>query len=210
MFAKTLAIAVVLAGAAGAGAGYLQRHPVSWDGVWHQMTAFRGPLTGETKTPEHYVAGKQYRFCRSEFRTRMKSLALGDKQEACNCFDRTFQSWSPGMQQAAKLVILGKATMAANPAERAFSRIGAMPQGGATHQRQVWASQTRDQVWHVQKNYRDALSGKGGGDVVANPLLLIAANYRVERVIAKCGIDGARSGRWDPSSVFGGIGALRR
>jgi hypothetical protein len=194
MFAKTLAIAIVLAGTAGASASYVHNHSIPWRTVWHEATRVRPPLAPAPYDVAKFVPAKHYRFCRNQFRTKMTHLPLARKQEACKCFDRTVQSWTLDMQQARKIVSLGKTVMAENPAARAFSNIGRMQQlggNGPEHQRHVLASQLRDQAWHIQKDYRDTLNGKGGKAVVANPLLLIAANYKVERVFAKCGMNGS-------------------
>lgn len=209
MFAKTLAIAIVLAGTAGASASYVQNNSIPWRTVWQEATRVRPPLAPLPDDAANFVPAKHYRFCRSQFRSKMTHLPLAGKQEACKCFDRTLQGWSPEMQQAAKLVTLGKSVMADNLAARAFSNIGRMQQfdgSGPTHQQQVLASQMRDQVWNIKSNYRFAVKEKGGEDVIANPLLLIAANYRIERVFAKCGINGAWSTMTNPAPAFGRIG----
>ena len=197
MYAKILTVAIVLSSTAGAGANYIQNHSVPWRTIWEEATRFRPPLAEEPREAANFYPDKHYRFCRNEFRSKMTHLSLARKQEACKCFDRTVQGWSPGMQQATKIVVLGKSVMADNRSGRAFSSIGMMEQRGgrgSAHQQQVLASQQRDQVWRIEKNYRDTLTGKGGKAVVANPLMLIAANYRVERVFAKCGISGSWPG----------------
>jgi len=209
MFAKTLAIAIVISGSAGAAASYVHNHSVPWRTVWQEATRFRPPLAPAPHDVANFFPAKHYRFCRNEFRTKMTHLSLARKQEACKCFDRTVQGWSPGMQQASKIVVLGKSVMSDNPAARAFSRIGTMPQPGgrgSAHRQQVRVSQARDQAWRIEKNYRNALTGKGGKAVVANPLILIAANYRVERVFVKCGISGSWPTMHNAASAFGRIG----
>jgi len=212
MFAKTLSIAIVLSGTAGAGASYVQHNPMPpLETIWEEATTFRPPLAPKPPPVANYVRGKNYQFCRSEFREKMRKLTLTEKHTACKCFDRHFRTWSTRMQQASKVTILGKAALTMDPGKRAFSSLPAWQgsRNAPNHQSQVRASQARDQIWRIEKNFHDTVSQNGAANAFSNPLLLLAANYRIDRVVSKCGMTDRRATIHNAAKAFERIGTVK-
>jgi hypothetical protein len=209
MFAKTLAIAIVLSGTAGAAASYVQHNPVvPMETIWREATAFRPPLAPPPKPVAKYVPGKHYRFCRNEFREMMSKLSQAERRNACKCFDRHFQTWSPELQQASKLVLHGTAAFTMDPSKRdpAQQLRGSNTHNLSGHQRQVLIAQSRDQAWRFQKNMQKSFSRDAVSNAFANPLMLFAANFRIDRVANKCGMTDTQAGLRNAPKAFERIG----
>ena len=101
MSAKTIAIAIILAGTAGAAAGYFQRNPDTMQTLWQQATVMRGPMAGSDSASEPGTSGQDYRYCRAEFADILKRKSQSERAAACACFEKEIGRFDPAQKALA-------------------------------------------------------------------------------------------------------------
>jgi len=188
MSVKMIAAAIVIAGGVGAAASFVQNHPQTLSSFATQMLAFRGPLASGQRG--EYVPGKYYRICRTEYARHIRGMSQAEQREACKCFDREFQTWSPDMQEAAKIAM--HTAIAFSQVPNSFNRRPARPGKMSNHEAQVRVSQYRDKMGAMKRNYANGLNERTLENAKANPVTTAVATARVTALARSCKIiDGS-------------------
>lgn len=186
MSVKLVAAVLVIAGGVGAAASVVQHNPQALSSLGGQMLAFRGPFAAANE-PD-YVPGKYYRICRNEYARHIRDMTQAEQREACKCFDREFQTWSPDMQEAAKIAM--HTAIAFSQVPNSFDLRPARPGAVSNHDAQVRASQHRDTLGAMKRNYADGLNEKTLEKAKANPVTTAVATARVTALARSCKIIG--------------------
>lgn len=211
MSVKLIAAAIIVAGGAGAAVSYLQHNPGTFSALGPQFLEFRGPLASYGNSGGEYVPGKYYRLCRNEYATTMRNKSQAERREACRCFDKAFQSWSPAMQDAAKLamhsaIVISKLPTSHEIINRYSGQNGRKP---SVHERNVQKSQLRDTYGSVRRNYDEGLNKETVEKARANPITTTIATGRLTALAKRCKIVDAPIGIPDMDSVFKSVGSRR-
>lgn len=202
MTGKLIAVAILAAAGLGAAAGYLQQNPGS-------LSSFTALALRGTGAPEAaYVPGKYYRLCRNEYANHLKSLQQAERREACRCFDKAFQGWSPQLQDAAKLamhsaIVINRMPDTVAMAERVRQQDR---QKLSAHQRQVLESQMRDTYGSIRHSYDQGLNPTAIAKARANPIATTVATARLANLASRCGIVRAALRMPDPGMVYKSVG----
>jgi len=203
MSVKLVAALLVIAGGVGAAASVVQHNPQALKSLGGQMLAFRGPLA--SANDRDYVPGRYYRICRTEYARHIKDMSQAEQREACKCFDREFQTWSPDIQEAAKMAMHTAIVFSQVP--NSFDQRPPKPGTVSNHEMQVRASQYRDKMGAMKRNYTDGLSEKALEKAKANPVTTAVATARVTALARSCKIIGnSPFGLPGMNSVYKSIG----
>lgn len=203
MSAKLIAAVLVIAGGVGAAASFAQHNPQALSSFGTQMLAFRGPLA--TQSGGDYVPGKYYRICRTEYARHLKDMTQAEQREACQCFDREFQTWSTDMREAAKIAMHTRIVFSQVPDN--FGERPARTRTMSNHEAQVRASQHRDTMGAIKRNYADGLNGEALEKAKANPVTTAVATARVTALARSCNLlGGSPFGLPDMDSVYQSVG----
>ena len=167
------------------------------------MLAFRGPLASADK--RDYVPGKYYRVCRTEYARHIRDMTQAEQREACKCFDRKFQTWSPDMQDAAKIAMHTAIVFSQVPNN--FEMRPPKPGTPSNHEAQILESQYRDKIGAIRRNYAEGLNEKALEKAKANPVTTAVATARVTALARNCKIIGnSPFGLPDMNSVYKSVG----
>jgi len=186
MSVKLIAAFLVIAGGVGAAAAVVQHNPQVLSSLGSQMLALRGPLASTDN--RDYVPGKYYRICRTEYARHIRNMTQAKQREACKCFDREFQTWSPDMQDAAKIAMHTAIVFSQVPNN--FERRPPRPGPLSNHEVQTLESQYRDKMGAMKRNYAEGLNKKALEKAKANPVTTAVATARVTALARSCKIIG--------------------
>ena len=204
MTVKLIAAAILVAGGVGAAAGYIQHNPGALQALGSRALAFRGSQQEEAA----YVPGKYYRLCRNEYANHLKGLQQAERREACECFDKAFQTRSPGMQDAAKLamhsaIVINRMPETVDMAKRYRE---ADRRNLSAHEIRTLESQIRDQYGSVKRSYDEALNPGAVDKARSNPVTTTIATARLANLARRCGIIDATLRMPDLDSVYKSVG----
>lgn len=186
MSVKLVAAVLVIAGGVGAAASAVQHNPQALSSLGSQILAFRGPLA--QAKDRNYVPGKYYRICRNDYARHIKDMTQAEQREACKCFDREFQTWSPDLQEAAKIAM--HTAIAFSQVPNNFEMRPPTPGTLSSHEARVRASQYRDKMGAMKRNYADGLNEETLEKAKASPLTTAVASARVTALARSCKIIG--------------------
>ena len=186
MSVRLIAVFLVIAGGVGAAASVVQHNPQALPSLGSQILAFRGPLASTDS--RDYVPGKYYRICRTEYARHIRNMTQAEQREACQCFDREFQTWSPDMQDAAKIAM--HTAIVFSQAPNSFEMRPPKPGTLSNHEVQTLESQYRDKMGVMKRNYAEGLNEKTLEKAKANPVTTAVATARVTALARSCKIIG--------------------